>query len=424
MGKKNDRKHRSMNIDWFSIHSEEDTCTVSFQASTAANAQWLPEVMVENKLPARLFQQKKVLLEGRAPLWMYAHAAVVAQLAGAKSIAVWQPHVQATVVYPLSMEPSEQHDWIRYEHTNARRNILYFQLPEELVSPADFFPLLISNRARWSQQEITLTGKAPNWIYAATAAMIASRQSTPIYYYAPRDGYSICLNANPETDIRTAIPPSLLSDQSANGKIIGIVGDPNSGKSVFSLLLHDGLRQIDGRLCWRLDCDHASPTPNWYIQMLANQQIDEATKLRKKREWTHDAELSLASQLKNCTQSINWVIADFPGGIHKEGHPSQRIPQGRDKLLEVADAFIVLGRADKPEAEKGWIAELTAHGMADKIIAIIDSSAPELPVNLTWNIHAQPIIRGICTGLDRSYKHPSINEWKLFAEALIQQIIT
>ncbi|GIW83344.1 MAG: hypothetical protein KatS3mg105_5151 [Gemmatales bacterium] len=48
------------------------------------------------------------------------------------------------------------------------------------------------------------------------------------------------------------------------GILLGIVGDPNCGKSVLSRLL-DTYRAIRRERGWLLDCDAAAPTPRWYF---------------------------------------------------------------------------------------------------------------------------------------------------------------
>jgi hypothetical protein len=410
--------------DWWRIESSGQRCVIQFQP--CLNGEWCPAVLGESPLP-RVFLGRQVLLEGKAPLWMYAHAAIVARRAGAASIDVFQPQQTHPVrIFPLPENASEDPGWLSHRRDPAGGGIVEFHRHPKgaLWLPGDLGSLLHA-AAAWDEKLLTLTGPAPNWLIAAVACLAHVSAPRIVTYFAPRDGFGILLNADPGQKVELPPSPSLLRADGRRGRVIGIVGDPNSGKSVFSMLLERGFHAAGCHSLWRLDCDHAAPTPHWYLQMMGQERSDEAREIRErqKREWTATAEHSLAQQLQHCAASLQWVIADFPGGIHKR-EPVQRIPPGRELLIGQAGLLVILSRRDKPESEAGWREALQRHGFESRITAIVDSVHWQAPLDLRLT-DGSPI-RAEVDGLDRrNLADPdlwqNIKPWAALAEMIINR---
>ena len=395
---------------WFSLQQDPNRLEISFQR--CAESAWNPQILAEHPLPKHLFSGQLVVLNGKAPMWMYAHAAVVAIHGGAREIRVSQPQLPEPVtVHPLVGAPCPDPGWLQLRENAEGGTIASFcaPLPGMQWEPSSL-PSLLESAQTWNSQLVTFTGPAPNWWYAAAGALAANDRQRDVVYFSPKDGVAILLN--PGNDGRVAIPPSpsLLLSGGDPGKIIGVVGDPNSGKSIFSYLLEHAFGAAGLKPVWRMDCDHAAATPNWYLQMIRQGRTVEATGIRdlQKRRWTPEAEEHLAEGLRNCARCMKWTLADFPGGIHKDG-PALRIPPGREVLLRLADYFVVLVRDDLPEAEKCWREALRPHGLEKRIIAVVTSSAHKTELSLQFdraNDTGVTEIRANVKGLDRSNLTP------------------
>lgn len=388
---------------WFGIEDVEAERRIRFQDPHAA--QWDPEVLAQQSLKLGDCREKTVVLAGKAPLWMYGHAAVLAVRSGASAVQVVQPHELSPVqVHPLVADATADPGWLTHRDDPSGGSIVEFQAPPPgCLWAVASLPALASSAGCWSRDVVTLTGKGPNWLYAAAACLAEHRGTRLVSYYSPRDGQGILLTPL-EPDKSVTIPPSpvLVSPAGKAGTIIGVLGDPNSGKSVFSILLELSFREVGLKPVWRVDCDHQAPTPHWYLQMLEQHREKEAKDLRepRKREWTAEAEKTIARQLEHCSRSLRWTIADLPGGI--KGPPPVRVPPGREVLLKPVDRFVILARADRQDVEMGWREALRAHGLERRICAVVHSAAPDEPLSLRFLGEGDPLVLA-ATGLDRTH---------------------
>ena len=181
----------------------------------------------------------------------------------------------------------------------------------------EMLPHLAGVARSWNAGLLTLTGSGANWMYAAAAALAAGSPKRKIAYFSPKDGHGVLLTAQTgQSVIIPASPRLLLRQAGGGGRIVGVVGDPNSGKSVLSILLSHAFEAAGLKPIWRLDCDHAAPTPHWYLQMLEQDRGIEAGMLRdgQKRSWTPAAEQALACQLRLCAQSLQSLECAIDGG--------------------------------------------------------------------------------------------------------------
>ena len=411
--------------EWYQLETTTGGMVVHFLP--CHEPEWRPSVLGERPLTVD-FAGKQVLLEGKAPLWMYAYTAIAARRGGASTIDVFQPQNPPPIrVYPLNGVNPFDPGWLRHRKDTAGGGVLEFQRPPEgeLWKPEalGFLPHAV---AEWDPDLLTLTGPAPNWLCSAVACLADASPRRLVAYFAPRDGCGILLNAPPGQKVEFPPSPSLAAPDGKKGHVIGILGDPNSGKSVLSILLEKGFQAAGIRSLWRLDCDHASPTPHWYLHMLGQQRKNEAEQLRgsQKRDWTAEAEHSLQSQLRHCVRSLSWVIADFPGGIH-EKLPIRRIPPGREVLLRAADAFVILARQDNLESIAMWRDELARHGLAKRVIAEVVSIDHLAPLRLC--VEEGEVLRAEADGLHRdNLSAPNLRDclppWADLAKAIIRRV--
>ncbi|MBP5452396.1 MAG: hypothetical protein J6Y16_09200 [Treponema sp.] len=196
------------------------------------------------------------------------------------------------------------------------------------------------------------------------------------------------------------------------GTMIGILGDPNSGKSVFSKVLENILRKYsDGKTVWTYDCDAAAPTPNWYIYGLQNansqEEADIKTNARKatKQKWTEQLERKVSEYMKTIKSNIDFIVADFPGGRHDEKkNIHERIPsEARAEMLKNCDYFVIIARSDVPDRITDWKKALNEYNLANRVIAEIISRNPQAaPVVETCSLAKGEVFHATVCGLDRN----------------------
>ena len=385
----------------------------------------LPSILEDPRIDQIPFSGKSVLLEGKAPNWMVAHFAVRAVINGAKDVQIRQvgqrEGTSDTMVWPheplsetdrksdaeakcFTISP-EKPGTVRLEFNNA---------PDEKGgkwSMADFIntPLYLpdsSSEQVFAIEEslmiktniLIVGGSATNWMYAAVTILANMAGIKYILYDSPREKFYISIGAlNPGKLIQR---PKRVQ----NGLVIGIVGDPHSGKSVFKGFLEKIFRD-EWPNSWWIEGDPYSPTPNWYIDGLSSQSPEEVEKIReevKKTEWTDEMVLMVANNLRNARENLDVTLVDLPGGHHKVS-PVQRIPTGREIMLKEVDLFILLYKNEA--ARKGWLCALREHNLQDHVFAEIESREPEEPTSLETRRDGHKIL-GIARGLHR--KNPSL----------------
>lgn len=207
--------------------------------------------------------------------------------------------------------------------------------------------------------------------------------------------------------------------------IVGVVGDPNSGKSVFTEMLESAGKKCFRKI-WAYDCDYAAPTPKWYLQMLQSGQKDNGNELRRKykRDWSHEAEQSVVNTLNNLRRHRELTLADLPGGIHKKNEPPERgirIPKGREIIMKAVDFFIIVNRPDR-NSVKYWKEDLSKIGKGDRILMTVHSEAPDAELSLTFSDPENISM----TGLSREHAAPGdelyARLWNAFERAMARKM--
>lgn len=377
-------------------HDEEENCLLNIKSEDKIASDDLQEVLIDDEILAEVFR-KHVIISGKAPIFIYMYAALRVFQAGAAQIAIRQ--VQAEK--PFLVFPTEDAGPGDHVHAAAPGIVEfgdslvceYHCSNSAPIGPADL-PALVGALPLPSHavEKIVIAGKMPIWLAAAVAVSAQLKGWKTIEYLMPSFDGPVLLFPN----LKMGKP---LPELQKHGIVIGIVGDPNSGKSVFAELLEQA-GAAAGADIWRYDCDYAAPTPNWYLDMMKIGRNREGSEWRRsyKRKWVAGAEEELVAELQNIRKYIDVIIADLPGGRHEKDFV-QRLPPGREILFHEADFFIIVakrqGGCDSGEA---WKNELAKIGMASKIVQTIYSELPEQDISLheadgQWHI----------LGLDRTH---------------------
>lgn len=384
--------------NWYTQTETADTVTIEF--IPGAHRYWPPRIMWDETLPMADVGGRRVLLTGNGPVWMYAHAAATARAAGAGAIEVrsaGEPGSSDSLddcgCVPTKCDPDRLllTLTLRTAPRLSRRGIDLLVLQGQQV--------LRSHRPA----QLCLTGQASVEVYARLAEEAVRCGTTWIACWTVPDGQVVILdpsrgqmaaNGMPEDWITAHLP------HPSQPLVIGVIGDPNRGKSVFSY----GLNQY--RLAvktpgWRMDCDGQAPTPYWYQSMLDSApELAREHREASKRDWSDAMEQRIADHLHRGREVFEVLIADLPGGRHKGVASPQRIPPGRERLFQEVDVFVLLTGVDDG-SETGWIDALACHGLDNRIATVLTSRNPDAPPSLRITTDGQPC-RGFVEGLDRS----------------------
>lgn len=254
---------------------------------------------------------------------------------------------------------------------------------------------------------VIVTGPVPVALAAAVAFLAVGRGADTVRCVTPPDGMSMCEVHGPSLgralDLPEHVKAALLPDGPREALTFGIVGFPNSGKSVLTKLLGVALL-ASGTPCWTFEADPASPTPWWYVQLqreqhaLAN-QIRMATKV----DWSDELHREVARRLRNARPFFDRVIVDLPGGDMENPSGPQPIPPGREDLFKEVDRFIILRRADREDRTQVWIDALKQLGLSHRVHAVLVSDGVYEEPRLTLDVRggADPWRKGVALGLDR-----------------------
>lgn len=360
---------------------------------------WSPDNIARQPLDARLASGGCAVLSGPGSVWMYAHAAATLRAGGASSLEIERfPQADATD------DPAGSRCELRSCAGGAALLTIHLR-PNPPLSDAAIERLLSQALDELAQQRpevLVIRGRASVDVYARIAWEAVENGVRELMCWSARDGLIVVFDRNRVADVRSTIVPSWLRAAISPHKqsvVLGVAGDPNRGKSTFSLVI-DWYREQLGVEGWRLDADGQSPTPPWYFS-LRSTSPSQADKLRNihKRPWTAEMEVLIADQIRRSREIFDLLIVDLPGGNHKVTPPI-RIPPGREKMFKELDMILLLGDDRDPSAQS-WREALRPHGLESKVVAVLTSRDPHGTPLLNICSTSRPM-QGQISGLDRA----------------------
>ena len=374
----------------------------------------LPSRYEEFRALAGRIAGRTVVATGRGPVEGYFAIGYYSTLLGAEQVVYEGVGATPRIAMPhASAQPSDK-PWL---HVARQGEAIVAAVAESSRSDGKWSmeeigfssPALLPH----TSQPVTFTGLGGVHMYlllgvsAARAGLADVRVAKPALPYAVR--------FTPNRAGETVVVAS-----SKAGVVVGIIGDPNSGKSVFSRAFSMALRKSmpDRFRSWIYDCDLASPTPEWYCAMLVDaddKAADDYKAIRdsQKVSWSEAMEKRCADDLGVLRTNLDMVIADLPGGRHPkaekgESFEPERIPgESRANMFRQCDAFVLICRKDRhDEILSGWLDALARFGLQDRVVAILDSSEPDSGFSMSALVpDANGIFCGDVRGLDR--RHPA-----------------
>ena len=372
----------------------------------------LPGRYEEFRAMADRFAGRMVVATGRGPVEGYFAIGYYGSLAGATGIVYEGAHQTPRIEMPgAAMQPADK-PWLRVarQGADAIATVGRSSSPDGKWGDDEIgyqVPALLPATAH----SVTFTGLGAVSMYMLLGISAARAGLADVRVTKPAIPYSI--RFMPE---RAGETVAIASEKS--GVVVGVIGDPNSGKSVFSRAFSMALRESVPAWfqSWIYDCDLASPTPDWYCTALIEDPdaVDDYKSVREsqKVKWNPDMEARCAADLGVLRTNLDLVIADLPGGKHpRDGEPyfkPQRIPSAsRANMFRQCDAFVLICRKDRHDAIlKGWLDALAEFGLEDRVVAVLDSSDPDDDFSISPRVaDSDGILRGDIRGLNR--EHPA-----------------
>ena len=203
------------------------------------NNSWLPNILREQPFPKNYFQNESVTVEGKAPVWMYAYTAISLMQNKAKEISIYQPHAGKTRIFPLDEHKDDNNKFFVQDKLNNSIDIIRFipRLTNDPWKPSGQIHIPHYFKKKMPEH-CCLTGQGANWMYASFAIQAYKAGTQTISCYVPRESKDkIILLYDKNISNNFIEYPEIVDHLKVNGTILGIVGDPNSGKSVCSAAL-------------------------------------------------------------------------------------------------------------------------------------------------------------------------------------------
>ena len=348
------------------------------------------------------WQDRQALrLRGAAAGWMYAWIGARAAAAGVQRVSVLRPE-GIEPVFPGPIDGASEESGLQIVRNGSR---IFVSVAFSRDGNASALAARVAPHIQRGD-EVLVTGRGPVELYAFLGFVAARAGARSMGCITPPEGMAsvavfgshVGITAELDAWTRAQLPRG-------EGATYGVIGFPNSGKSVISKLIaaslrKDHVRAIPAINAWTFDADPASPTPDWFLSMLSTGDEIEAKRVRKehKVDWNDALQEQITARLRHSMPFFDRVIVDLPGGDCRMT-PPDLIPAGREALFELVQKFVVINRPDL-DSGRQWIEMLDRHGLAQRVHAVIDSIDPASPLEL--KVHSDgKILRGEARGLDR-----------------------
>jgi len=334
----------------------------------------LPGVRVPRVDPSR-----PVIISGRGPHWLYAY--IVHEIHFARVLGTFEPRLGKGIVVSapsrdllgkgMDLETGEAAPVSLGAKGKLRMRILSSQefdivevqiVGDRFVEPSVLQSIDIRGILERldPQKGIIISGLMPIWLGAFFHAELANYGQWYGVYDPRLGGAVVVARHHPDApEVGTVVPVRA----SSKPKIIAVVGDPNSGKSVFLNLLNDALRKR-GLITLTQEGDIFAPTQNWSLY---------APELRKRLKKNMEPGERLRWVLRSLegvrASTLDVVLVDVGGGRPDLG---VRVTKENEEILKRVDAVIIVSRNDQGQIE-AWKWELAEKLPGLRVVAALES---------------------------------------------------
>ena len=276
-----------------------------------------------------------VILDGRAPNWVFAALAPLCLPFNVPWIATYEPRLHAAVIVHCNdpglqpgdlvdlgksiPQPSESRECLLNVKDVAARNSVHYQrlaifVPEG-VNTAVLKDLTLPLNLDLTRG-VVLWGKAPVWLYTRLTLLARNAPWVGTYNKPLASFVIVAGQSAPGASLGDAF--HLVTGPACPAILIG--GPPNSGKSVLANALAIGLKRKFGPEI-HMQRAHADGEGDWFVQMYANVDLQaRAMELRHaaKAKYTDRFFLHHAAAVQNARETSRLVLVDFGGVPNNE----------------------------------------------------------------------------------------------------------
>lgn len=352
----------------------------------------------------------QIVITGRGPQWLYAGLTLVARRAGRlatvalpeydfRPLIVAMPTRDTTTLCGSFVDASEIEPPGNTScpelvaSGNASQVQIRFARLQTDLTPVQLrnLPDRLRQALRGeSLHRLSWFGQAPVWFAAALSAA-ADGEDLTLGFYSPLVPGVVTPRLNEiEKRIHFEIARQP-TERSKSATVLGVIGDPNSGKSVLTWKLYEALQRL-GTMVFRLDCDIAAPTARWGVTTGAGKHARQQQKV----EWDNQQDVkALAKEIHNLQQSAaDVILLDLPGGLHTPEIVA-RIPTGREALFQAVNHYILVQRS--ADIAKAWHKDLSRvnprSSIKYEVLSRLDPSDQERPAVAERSWHPAKLVR-------------------------------
>jgi len=384
----------------------------------------LAEVEAQVRELARaLDTAKPVVLSGRAPLWLY--ALLVHELHYFPAVAVWDPRIRMGVVvegpddligravtlsgdFVEAKLPVEAKGAVSSRLIHADKlQLLHVEIVgDRFAEPRVLRDVLkeVKDMEVDGAKPLVIEGSMPVWLASFYAARLVHRVPA-LLVYDPRLGGVVSATHTPELKVGDVVPINLSELLKKEPVVIGVVGHPNSGKSVFLHLLNAELKRR-GFTTLTQEGDLFAPTQEWSLHAPeVRRELKKQMSPEERLRWVVE---SLDGVKK--AASVDFVLVDIGGG-----RPGERLVTMENlAILQRVDAVVVVSR----EGLEDWLRELELYVPKTKVVAVLHS---KLRGTAKFDKDTRT---GVVVGLDRElYAQGNVPEGTLKVVSEVAELI-
>ena len=380
------------------------------------------------RLAERLDTSRPVIISGRGPHWLY--AVFTHNLHFFPIVATWEPRkkvgiiVEAPTAEVLGMGITVDGKIVDVEMGAkgvpvvrvadvGKKSILHFEVKgDRFLEPKAMREIEYPEVP--TDKPLVIEGPMPIWMGQRLVAQYVHKVPA-LAVYDPRlkSGVVVAVHAEGYTvgELLQVTSEEIEKAVSARKtRVIGILGDPNSGKSVFLHLLNDVLRS-KGYVTLTQEADITAPTQHWSLYS------PEVRKELKKHMTPEERLKWIVESLKSVKESgaVDFVLADIGGGRPDLG---QRITRENLAILQYVDGVVIVSRNESGQIGE-WIRELRMYKPDIKVYGIVESKLTGMPFVSRDGY-------GVAVYLDRTaYRENKIPEGtKKVAETIAERIVS